>query len=112
MNRTDILLAIIASAEGEALQPVHLQKVAFLLAQEFVSELPEDYYEFDKYRYGPFSAVIYADADLLEYWGKIEIRWHAQNSKRKYTIKDRHVIEDLDIPDHILTYIREDRGLG
>lgn len=107
MNRVDILLAIIASAEGNPLQPVHLQKVAFLLAQEFESELPEDYYEFCKYRFGPFSAVIYADADLLEYWGQIEIRWHAQHSKREYAIVDRHVIEDLNIPAHILTYIRE-----
>ena len=35
MNRTDILLAIIASADGKPLQPVHLQKVAFLVANEF-----------------------------------------------------------------------------
>ncbi len=107
MNRIDILLAIIASAEGKPLQPVHLQKVAFLVAQQFESELPEDYYEFEKYRYGPFSATIYADADLLEYWGQIEVRYHAQHSKRKYVIVDRHVIEDLDIPARILTYIRE-----
>lgn len=107
MNRTDILLAIIAAAEGEPLQPVHLQKVAFLVGQEFERELPEDYYAFDKYRYGPFSAIIYADADLLEYWGQIEIRWHAQPSKKEYAVVDRHVIEDLGIPERILTYIRE-----
>lgn len=107
MNRSDILLAIIASAGGKPLEPVHLQKVAFLVAQEFEGELPEDYYEFDKYRYGPFSAIIYADADLLDYWGQIEIHWHAQHSKRKYTIVDRHVIEALDIPEHILNYIRK-----
>ena len=107
MNRTDILLAIIASAEGNPLQPVHLQKVAFLVAQEYERELPEDYYEFDKYRYGPFSAIIYADAELLEYWGLIEIRWQQHNSRREYSISDRHVIEDLGIPEHILTYIRE-----
>ena len=35
MNRSDILLAIIAAADGEVLQPVHLQKVAFLVGDEF-----------------------------------------------------------------------------
>ena len=107
MNRTDILLAIIASAEGRHLEPVHLQKVAFLVAQEFEGELPDDYYEFDKYRYGPFSAVIYSDADLLDYWGQIEIRWHLQHSKRKFAVVDRHVIENLDIPERMMTFIRE-----
>ena len=107
MNRTDILLAIIASAGGNPLQPVHLQKVAFLVAQEYKRELPEDFYEFDKYRYGPFSAVIYADAELLEYWGLIEIRCPEKPRNREYSIVDRHIIEDLGIPEHILTYIRE-----
>lgn len=107
MNRTDILLAIIAAAEGMQLQPVHLQKVAFLVGQEFERDLPEDYYEFDKYRYGPFSAQVYADADLLEYWGLIEIHWHSQHSKREYAVVDRHVVEELKIPERVLTYIRE-----
>lgn len=107
VNRSDILLAIIAAADGKPLEPVHLQKVAFLVAQEFGAELPEDYYEFDKNLYGPFSAIIYSDVDLLDYWGQIKIHWHAQHSKRKYAIVDRHVIESLDIPGHILNYIKE-----
>lgn len=107
MNRTDILLAIIASADGKPLQPVHLQKVAFLVADEFASELPEDYYQFCKYRYGPFSAAIYQDAEMLEYWGLVKI-CRAENSReREYAVTDRHVIESLALPERILTYIRE-----
>ncbi len=107
MNREAILLAIIAAADGDPLEPVHLQKVAFLVGQEFEGELPVEFYKFDKGKFGPYSSVIYQDAEMLEYWGKIEIRRQAQHAKRKYAILDRHVIEELGIPKRILTYIRE-----
>ncbi len=107
MNRTDILLAIIASADGKPLQPVHLQKVAFLVADEFASELPEDYYQFRKYRYGPFSAAIYQDAEMLEYWGLVKISRAENSREREYTVTDRHVIETLALPERVLTYIKE-----
>lgn len=107
MNRTDILLAIIASAEGKPLQPVHLQKVAFLVGDEFERELGGDFYTFQKYRYGPFSAAIYQDAEMLAYWGLVKIRPFENGNKREYSVTDRHVIEDLNIPERVLTYIRE-----
>ena len=107
MTRSDILLAIIVAGEGHALQPVHLQKVAFLVAQEFPKEIPTDYYEFDDYRFGPFSAAIYADAEALEYWGQIQIHQSDQPRKRKYSGADDLTLETVDLPANMLRFIGE-----
>ena len=46
IKRADILLKIIAAADGKSLTPVQLQKVAFLIGEERRDEVPEDYYSF------------------------------------------------------------------
>ena len=56
MKREDLLLRIIAAAQGERLTPAQLQKVAFLLGKQYADQMPGDYYEFEKYDYGPFFA--------------------------------------------------------
>ena len=40
VSRSDILLAIVAAANGKELSRAHLQKVAFLLSEEFRGKLP------------------------------------------------------------------------
>ena len=107
MTRSDILLAIIAAARGQPLQPVHLQKVAFLVGQEFPHDMPPDYYQFDSYRYGPFAAGIYADADALEYWGQIHISQSDQPKNRKYSCAEHVSLDAIDLPRKMLQYISE-----
>ena len=74
MQRTDLLLRIIAAAEGEPVTPAQLQKVAFLVGMEFAEELPPNYYAFKPYDYGPFCVEVYRDAEQLERDGLISIR--------------------------------------
>lgn len=107
MNRHEILLAIIAAAGKHPLNPVHLQKVAFLVGQEFEHDLPANYYEFDKHRSGPFSAEIYQDAQMLEYWGQIHISQSNQSSKREYSASEQVSFGECRLPDHVKRYIRE-----
>ena len=107
MTRSDILLAIVAAAEGQPLQPVHLQKVAFLVGQEFPQGLPNDYYQFDNYRFGPFSAAIYADAEALEYWGQLRIQQGDQPRKRRYFAAEHVSLEAIDLPANMRKYISE-----
>ncbi len=106
MRRSDILLAIIAAADGKALSPVHLQKVAFLLSQQFESSLPADYYAFDKYDYGPFSAEIYRDAELLEYWGLVHIGQTGARRPKVYSAADHVVFDSIAIPASVKSYIK------
>jgi hypothetical protein len=45
--------------------PVQVQKAMFLLAQEAKSQLPQRFYKFAKYNYGPFCQQLYNDLALL-----------------------------------------------
>lgn len=107
MRRSDILLAIIASANGKALRPVHVQKVAFLVSQRFDSELPENFYVFDKYDYGPFSVDIYNDAEHLEYWGLIQISLTGPRGRKEYTVADHVLMDKLNLPEGMKSYIKK-----
>ena len=99
MKRADLLLKIIAAAEGQPLTPAQLQKVAFLLGMEFCEQLPDDYYEFRKYDYGPFCAEVYHDAEQLEHEGKIAISINRRGGWQEYAATVRGYRADLeDIP--------------
>lgn len=64
-NRESILIAIIAAAGDSGLGRVQLQKSAFLVGEEFQGRLPENFYRFRPYMYGPFAQEIYADVERL-----------------------------------------------
>ena len=64
-NRESVLIAIIAAAGDDGLGRVQLQKSAFLVGEEFEGRLPDNFYRFQPYMYGPFSHEIYADVERL-----------------------------------------------
>lgn len=108
MERLDLLLKIIAAADGEKVTPAQLQKVAFLVGMEFPQEVPSDYYEFRKYNYGPFSADVYRDAEQLDREGKISISIHPRGGWREYaaTVKGSRI--DLkQIPAEMTVFIED-----
>ncbi len=108
MNRVDFLLKIIAAADGEAVTPAQLQKVAFRLGMEWTEYLPDDYYAFRKYDYGPFSAEIYRDAEQLERQGKITISINPRGGWKEYSVTRYELDADLEeIPEQVLLYIDE-----
>ena len=65
MDRKDILLLVVASGGGTPLTPVQLQKSLFMISKN-VKEIPDPFYTFEPYHYGPFDIEIYTDADSLE----------------------------------------------
>ncbi|MDE2858524.1 MAG: hypothetical protein OXN94_11825 [Chloroflexota bacterium] len=108
MKRLDLLLKIIAAADGEKVTPAQLQKVAFLVGMEFPHEVPSDYYEFQKYDYGPFSADVYRDAEQLDREGKITISVHSRGGWKEYAATVRGSRIDLkDIPVEMKTFIED-----
>ena len=66
MDKSDILLMVLAAAAGAPITPVQLQKSLFLIGKSGISETSGDYYDFEPYDYGPFDASIYRDAESLE----------------------------------------------
>ncbi len=106
VSRSDILLAIIAAANGKELSRVHLQKVAFLVSEEFKGKLPADFYTFDKHKYGPFCIDIYNDTDMLLYWECIRTKPAAERNHESYSISERFDLDGLELDDDIKRFIK------
>ena len=105
-DRIDILLKIITAAEGDPISPVQLQKVAFLVGQECADYLPQSYYKFVPYDYGPFSAKLYQDAELLEKQGLISIDVNSNGGWKEYSATFRSSSADTNsIPEIVTNYI-------
>ena len=66
MDREDFLLIVVAAGGGTPLTPVQLQKSLFLIGENLKGEIPDPFYNFEPYHYGPFDADVYVDADSLE----------------------------------------------
>jgi hypothetical protein len=74
MNRRDLLLAVLASAEGRSYTPAQIQKAMFLLSRQ-MPQLVEDgpAFEFKPYDFGPFDLGVYQEADVLRRDGQAVI---------------------------------------
>ena len=66
MDKKDFLLLVIAAGDGTPLTPVQLQKSLFLVGENLKGEIPDLFYQFEPYHYGPFDIEVYSDADFLE----------------------------------------------
>jgi uncharacterized protein len=85
LQKKEWTLLVIALAGRRPLSPVHLQKSVFLIGQLLPNEvLPEDYYEFVPYNYGPFCTEVYADAETLAEEGLVQISYVAAHSYSQY----------------------------
>lgn len=105
-DRIDVLLKIITAAEGDPISPVQLQKVAFLVGQECADYLPPSYYKFVPYDYGPFSAKLYQDAELLEKQGMISIDVNSSGGWKEYSATFRSSSADTNsVPEIVADYI-------
>ncbi|MDE2945990.1 MAG: hypothetical protein OXT05_02735 [Chloroflexota bacterium] len=107
MNRSDILLAIIAAAGERNFSRVYVQKVVFLVSEEYNGKLPEDFYEFDKYHYGPFSSEVYRDAEMLNDLGCISIKYGADRRDDLYMIEQDCYLDDIQLPADLKRYIAD-----
>lgn len=107
INRSDILLAIIAAAGQRDFRRVYVQKVAFLVSEEFAGKLPEDFYEFDKYHYGPFSNEVYRDAEMLNDLGCISIKYGTDRRDDLYMIEEDCNLDEIQLPVELKRYIAD-----
>jgi uncharacterized protein len=74
MTRSEMLLAILAASGGSPYTPVQIQKAAFLVTRNLPNLVNEGpVYEFTPYDYGPFDQNVYADAEIMQHEGRVEI---------------------------------------
>jgi hypothetical protein len=72
LDREEVLLVMLALAQGKELTPVQIQKSLFL-ADEEVRPAFRSRYNFEPYDYGPFDKQVYADAQALAAKGFVKI---------------------------------------
>ena len=66
MNNRQLVLTLLAAANGRAFTPVQLQKSAFLVCENLADVFDENAgFAFEPYDYGPFDAQVYAEARQL-----------------------------------------------
>lgn len=65
-ERNEFVLAALALGDATSYQPVHVQKLFFLLDKRVSKELDGAYFDFKAYDYGPFDSQVYLTLEELE----------------------------------------------
>lgn len=100
MNRSNAILAILASANGRTLSPVQLQKAVFLLDRNGLINEGAGF-NFEPYDYGPFDKAVYDEAQLLKMAGHAEIgpapfgRWNVYSATQSGIDQGQRVLAGL-----------------
>ena len=102
MDKREIILAALATADGAIHTPVQVQKLLFLIDKKISHLVGGPYFNFVPYTYGPFDIGIYRLLEELEEKEEVEIirnptlRW----SKYRLTIKGQEkgmeVLKEMD----------------
>lgn len=102
MNRKELVLATLASAEGRLFTPVQIQKAVFLLSRNLPDLVNEGHgYAFEPYDYGPFDASVYYDANALNSEGDAIIansstgRWKTYAASEKGVVRGQAILASL-----------------
>lgn len=102
MNRRDLLLSVLTTANGAPFTPVQIQKAVFLIARnapKIVTDGPN--YEFAPYDYGPFDRNVYLDAELLSAAGDVVVapspegRWSTYAASESGRIRGQKLLDNL-----------------
>lgn len=110
MTRDDLILAVLASADGE-FSPVQIQKTLFLLDKKASRLTRGPHFEFRAYDYGPFDASIYRSMAKLANEGFVEIIGDPDSRARRYgltqsgRIRGKEILKGCD--PSLISYLRD-----
>jgi len=65
VERKHIMVLALARAQDQGLSPIQLQKSLFLVARSGLDGIPDPFYSFQPYNYGPFDSAVYRDVSQL-----------------------------------------------
>lgn len=63
LNRRELVLAALAAGDGEAHDPVEIQKMLFLVDRKIPEEVDGPHFDFRPYNYGPFDREVYEELE-------------------------------------------------
>ena len=98
MTRRDLLLSILAAADGQPYEPVQVQKATFLVLTNLpwlVDDGPA--FAFQPYDYGPFDRAVYAEAEQLARDGLAIVRPSLSGRWKTYAASDAGVARGREV---------------
>jgi hypothetical protein len=72
-HRQQVVLAALAAEPGASFAPVQIQKLFFLLDENAEAQLGGKQFQFRPYDFGPFDQAVYAELEVLETLGLVQI---------------------------------------
>lgn len=98
MNRTDIILLLLANIENPLVGTTRLQKIVFLVENEKNIKGEDGSFDFKAYKFGPFSKKLSDDIEFLVNLGYLEKSGEGQIVERNILLND---IENLKAEDFL-----------
>jgi uncharacterized protein YwgA len=94
VEKHDFTMLVLALAKEKGMSPVQLQKSVFLLGKLLPPEvLPNTYYDFRPYNYGPFCNEVYEAARNLEQDGLASVTQSDPDGYRRYAATSAGIAE-------------------
>jgi hypothetical protein len=90
LKRDDYVLAMMGLTGGRPLEPVHVQKLFFLLDNRVAPHLGKAYFDFKAYDYGPFDKTVYEALGSLSDRGDVAIS-RSTSGLRQYSLTPKGV---------------------
>lgn len=98
MTRRDLLLSILAAANGQPYEPVQVQKATFLVLTNLPWLLDEGpAFAFEPYDYGPFDRAVYTEAEQLARDGLAIVRPSVSGRWKTYAASETGVARGREI---------------
>lgn len=104
MTRQQVLLAILAAAEGRSYTPVQIQKAVFLVSRNLPHLITDgEPFAFVPYDYGPFDSAVYDEAERLASSGLAAIvpsgvgRWNIYSATEEGVRAGIEILASVDV---------------
>ncbi len=103
LGSADYVAAVLASVDSASFQPVHVQKLFFLLDEKLGESLGGRYFDFQPYDYGPFDRGVYDSLGKLRDSGDLVMDLDSRGL-RHYRLSDvgmkngQRLLATLDAP--------------
>lgn len=104
VDRTEVLIAILAAANGQTFTPAQIQKAVFLVTRNFPTLVTRGAnYNFTPYDYGPFDQGVYADAEMMAFTGEAAItpsplgRWNIYAASDRGVERGHEILARMDV---------------
>jgi len=88
LSRQEYVLAALASAGDASFEPVHVQKLFFLLDERIGPRLGGKYFDFQPYDYGPFDRDVYDELSILRAEGCVLVDQDWRGLRRYHLTPD------------------------